>query len=148
MGRNRTERLNVPQLLGGLNTATEPSLIADDELADVCNLTTDHGALVTRGAVRAIGDTPMMIGAGENALVDKILHHPITVDEELCTVVLSSVSNSAQDANVTVQVVTLSGECRHTYQMTAVQPPYHFAIAPCDKDRYGAAFLLYHHGNV
>ena len=29
MGRNRSQRMNVPQLLGGLNTAVDATLIED-----------------------------------------------------------------------------------------------------------------------
>ena len=89
MGRNRVARLNVPQFLGGLNTAVEPSLIEDDELADVCNLTPDHGALVTRGAVRAVGETPLTVCAGQLRMTNEVLRQPLYIDEELCTVILS-----------------------------------------------------------
>lgn len=150
MGRTNAQRLNVPQLLGGLNVAAHPTLIEDDELADVCNLTPRNGMLVTRQAVRAVGDVPLVACEGQERLVDKILRQPIEIDGEMCTVIVSAAGTvDVAAVDVTVQVVTLDGVCKRTYTMRSLGGGgYSFAVVPCDGVAYGAPFLLYHAGNV
>ncbi len=150
MGQNRAQRLDVPRLAGGLNTAAEPSLIEDDELAAVCNFTMKHGALQTRRAVCAVGDAPLTAPEGQNALADKILRQTIDIGGEACTVIITSASHQASgNAPVTVQVVGMDGVCRNTYTMTSLGAgDYAFAIVPSDPKTHGGAFLLYHANGV
>ncbi len=150
MGRNRSQRLNIPQLLGGLNTATNPALIEDDELSAVCNLTFDHGALVTREAVRAaLGK--LWQKEGVRLHVNSILRQPTEINGVMSTVVVSSViemiDNAARPSATTVDVITLEGMRTQYAGLSTLIKPY-AAIAPCSQKEHGASFLVYSDGEV
>ncbi len=146
MGRNRTQRLNIPQLLGGLNTATDAALIEDDELSAVCNLTFDHGALVTREAMRAVGDAPFLVEGDIRYLENNILSRQlIEIDGVMCAVMLVVV----KPTKAVIKVMTIDGVCLKTYNTPfSATVIYNFAIAPADNDTHGAYFAVYHNGKV
>ena len=143
MGRARRQRLNIPQLLGGVNTATQAEFIDDDELAEACNLRIDHGTLRTREAVRAVGDEGIDVQEGQHLLADAVVRHPIEVNGELCTMLLSSRSNSTQNGTVSIRIVNLDGQCVDAYTMEMATGSYNIAVAPCDTEMHSGGFLLY-----
>lgn len=147
-------RLSVPQLSGGLNTYTDPTLIDNDELSAVQNLEWKNGALTTRKALQAVGEAPFVsipvaADLAEHAVAfDSILSHPFEVDGQLCTVVISAAGYGAvSNTEQYVQVVSLDGAVLKTYTIhTWVVAD--MAVAPCDKAKYGCAFLLFRGNRV
>lgn len=149
MGRNRTQRLDVPQLLGGVNTAADAALIDDDELAAVCNLTAKNGALVTRGAVRAIGETPLYAQANKYRQADVVLRQPIEIGGKMCTVIVSAALHITSGVGpATVQVVSLDDGAIREYVLENASLGVGFVVVPYDENIYRGGFLLYHALNV
>ncbi len=148
MGRNQRRVLNVPQLVGGLNTSTDAALIEDDEVCDICNLTVDHGALVTREAVRTVSDAPLIAPKGNLVTVDTVMRQTIDIDGEPCAVVLTAASDSYNVSEVSVQLVTMNGTCLESYTLPISGSEHRFAVVPCDKEVYGGSFLLFHRGDI
>ena len=149
MGHNRTKFLDISQLTGGLNVSAQPSLIDNDELADVRNLRLDHGALVTREAVCVIGNEPLLKVTGKYVHIDKVHRQTFEIDGKRCVVAATCVSNDTTNVSkMTVQVVSLDGELMKAYTMDVSAGVYDLAMAPCDPKTVGAAFLIVYHGNV
>ncbi len=151
MGKARRQRLNIPQLLGGVNTATEAEFIEDDELADACNLMIDHGTLRTREAVRAVGDEAFWSESEAiNVHIDEIVRHPLEIEGIMSMVALSSVTKSKDGVEVpigtSVDVITLDGE--HTHYGTVSSKTNRGAVVPCDEDKSKKCFLVYAEGKV
>ena len=159
MGKGGDYRLNIPQLNGGIHAETDKTLIADNELADAENVRFQSGALLTRPALRAVGNAP--IGALDGNLdyafgdtFENITPHPFEVDGEMCVVVIDQVNfknagtGSALSSRRMCRVVTLDGVVKKEYTFGGTEGDNGInalrnAVAfPCDKQQYGSDFLM------
>lgn len=159
MGRGGDYRLNIPALSGGLNVGNDPTLIEDNELVDTRNLRWKDGALVTRKALRAVGNAPLssLDGNTDYAMGDafeSITPHPFEIDGEMCVVVVDQVNFiNSETGNATsnrraLRVVTLDGVVKRTYQIYGqggnINTLHPLVVVPCDKEAYNCDFLVYH----
>ena len=157
MGKARRKRLNIPQPVGGVNTATEAEFIDDDELAASCNLMIDHGTLRTREAVKAIGEEAYVTQAGAYTHIDGLFTKPIEVDGKMCVVSALGRNDNALDKDITLNVIEvngwnlLMGQGRRTYTgkfKAGTRQRPNCAVAPYKKEDKPCSFLLYHDGEV
>ncbi len=156
MGKARRQRLNIPQLVGGVNTATEAEFIEDDELAASCNLMIDHGTLRTREAVRAAWKGAFVTQAGAYTHIDGLFTKPIEVDGKMCVVSVLGKNDIIGTKTITAHVVELSGAVSQTgetfreytanFNNSTLYINPKCAVAPYKEDPY--QFLLYHDGDV
>lgn len=71
MGHQHTYRVNLPELNGGINRSLPPHLIADNQLADVCNMWYKDGRLQTRAGFAVLKDS-CSISAAEYTRTAKV----------------------------------------------------------------------------
>lgn len=153
LGRNREYRLTVPRLTGGLNVQSHPTLVADNELTQMCNLCQKDGALTTRTGLRLKGDGPFtaLPVSGEQVLssTDIILTKPIEVDGEMCSVVIGGVVYEGNaNTQFSVQLLTLDGDVKREYAVWDLVSGGDIAVLPCDQTKYGSPFLLFKNNSV
>ncbi len=158
MGKARRQMLNIPQLLGGVNTATEAEFIDDDELAEACNLCIDHGTLRTREAVRAVGEEAFECQSGTYTHIDGLFTKPIEVDGKMCAVSVLGKNDNLSTKYGLLKFMRLDGFTWpigapfRVYSMslsnTSNKVYPNCAIAPYAEDENHYPFLMYHAGNI
>ncbi len=154
MGNNRDYRLQIPTLSGGVNAAAEASLIADNELADVCNLRRHEGMLKTRRAITATGE---LLGGFDAAKATRrkmvqLCQRPFEAYGELCTVVMLACDSNGSEYEREIALVNMDGAIKRRYRLNIKGASDRSALpmvaVPCDAAQYGSAFLLFRGGAV
>ncbi len=154
MGNNRDYRLQIPSLSGGVNVATEAGLIADNELADVCNLRWHEGILKTRRAITATGE---LLGGFDAAKAKRrkmvqLCQRPFEAYGERCTVVMLAGDSNGSEYEREIALVNMNGEIKRRYRLNIKGASDESALpmvaVPCDSAQYGSAFLLFRGGAV